>query len=497
MGWRAGIFPDLLRDAVLLWCVVILVVVTRWLAFPASIWDMDEANFALGVLHFDPVHNQPHAPFFPLWVALGKAVHWVLPGGGPAGSLQLVSAVFSVWILWPLWALWSSILPRTQALAATILYLALPGPWLLSGRAYTEPTATALLVTGMALWLPHAVSRGRLTWGGMALVGALLVRPQWLAMVIPLVVWRVVRSKGAVERLIVVGVPASIGAAAVAVVASGSGGMSPLWAAIQQHRRYIAGASEGFEWGFYDLALHAATGGVIAGTLWISLSLLGCLVLLRDRRTRAMTGVVIGLVVMPFIVLLLTTQNPTLPRYALPPLALTCGAVVAGISRLVQHPRWTPAAIGLWVLISVVLTGSVLGRYRSEPSPVVAAFSRIESNPTTRAVAVDRRLVAFVTLEKALGRLRQRLVWDYQVELGMVESPFRRDLAAIATGSDPRWVAQPERVTSYRCDQPLLCRVASPRFLDITVVEGCALVKPDNPSVRPEDLRPGVVVPAR
>ncbi len=329
------------------------------------------------------------------------------------------------------------------------------------------------------------------------MVGALLVRPQWLVMVIPLVVWRVVRSKGAVERLIVVGVPASIGAAAVAVVAAGSDGMSPLWAAIQQHRRYIAGASEGFEWGFSDLAVHAATGGVIAGTLWISLSLLGCLVLLRDRKTRATIGVVIGLVVMPFIVLLLTTQNPTLPRYALPPLALTCGAVVAGISRLVQNQRWTPAAIGLWVLISVVLTGPALGRYRREPSPVVAAFDRVESCPTAQAVVADRRLVAFVTLERAVGRLRHRLVWDYQVELGIVESPFRRDLVAIATGFDPGWVAQPERVTSFSCDQPMLRRVASPRFLDLTVIEGCALVRPEDPSVRPEDLRPGVVVPAR
>ena len=30
-----------------------------------------------------------------------------------------------------------------------------------------------------------------------------------------------------------------------------------------------------------------------------------------------------------------------------------------------------------------------------------------------RTTAVDRKLVAFVTLERALGRLRQQIVWDY------------------------------------------------------------------------------------
>ena len=497
IGWRAGLVSNPIHDAALIWSVVVLIIISRWLAFPASIWDMDEANFTLGVLSFDPIHNQPHAPFFPLWIALGKIVRWVVPGCGPAVALQLVSTAFSVWILWPLWALWSAILPRIQAFAAATLYVALPGPWLLSGRAYTEPTATALMIAGLVLWLPRRPSRSRLILGGVSVAGALLVRPQWLVVVVPLIVWRVVRSRGAIERTVVVGVPAVIGGVVVAVVAAASGGLNPLWAAIQQHRKYMAGASEGFQWGFSDLAVHAACGGVIAGTLWLSFVILGCFVMFRDRATRADTGVVIGLVAAPLVLLLLTTQNPTVPRYALPLLALTSGPVVVGISALIQRSRWTLVAVGGWVVVSIVLTAPALARYRNEPSPIVAALNRVESNPAVRIVAVDRRMVAFVTLERAAGRLGQQLVWDYQVELGMVESPFRSDLAAIATERDPGWIIQPGRVTDFRCDQQLLRRVASPRFLDMTVVEGCGLVRPDDPSVRPEDLRPGAVVPAR
>lgn len=497
VGSLAKIVSGGKSDAVIFWSIVLVLVVSRFAAFPASIWDTDEANFALGVIHFDPVHNQPHAPFFPLFVGLGKLANWIIPGGGPEGALRLVSAFFSVAILWPLWELWSMVMSRAQALAAAVLYLALPGPWLLSGRAYTEPTATALMVAGFALWLKPGVSRSRLAWGGVGVAAALLIRPQWLVVVAPLVIWRIIRGRGTFERAIVVGVPALIGAATVAVVTVTAGDFGPLWAAIQQHRKYIAGASQGFEWGYSDLSVHAAVGGIVGGTLWISIGLLGCFALLRDQTTGKHAHVILGLGAAPFVLMSLTMQNPTLPRYALPILALTSGAVVAGISMLVGRPRWAVAAIGVWVSVSAAVVLPVLTQYRQEASPVVSAFNRIESSPSSRVIAVDRRLVAFVALERAKGRLHQQVVWDYQVELGMVESSYRPDLAAIATEPEPGWIAEPDRVTGFKCRDQLLRRVASPRFLEMTVVEGCALVRPENPSVRPEDLRPGVVITAK
>ncbi len=458
---------------------------------------MDEANFALGVLNFDPVHNQPHAPFFPLWVAFGKVVYWLAPESGPAGALQLVSAACSVLILWPLWALWSQVLPRALALGATVLYLFLPGIWLLSGRAYSEPAATVLIVAAVASWLPTKPSRTGLAAGAVGVAAALLVRPQWLPAVLPLVIWRCVRSRGLVDRLLVVGVPAVIGGAAVSVVAHFSGGIAPLWAAVRQHRLYMAGAARDFDWGFADFGLHAAAGGVAVGVVWLGLAAIGWCVLFRDRETRSSAFVVLALVLVPFVLLLLATQNPTLPRYALPILALTAGPVVAGIQKVARRPGWTLTAVAVWVAVSVGLTAPVLATYRRDPSPVVAAFGHVEKNPGVRALAVDRKLVAFVTLERALGRLRQQIVWDYQVELGMVRSPFRADLAVLSASPNPEWVAAPGQVSRFKCVGALLCRIASPRFLDLTVIEGCALVQGENPSVRPEDLRPGAVIPAR
>lgn len=487
---------DLKRDVALFWFALLVVAVSRWLAFPASIWDMDEANFALGVIDYDPVHNQPHAPFFPLWIGLGKVVHWLLPASQTTTALQVASAGFSVVIVLPLVRLWSAMLPHRQAWAAAGLYLFLPGVWLLSGRAYTEPAATALLVAAAAAWIPDPPSRRGLAAGAVALAAALLVRPQWLPVAVPLVVWRVLRSRRWGDRLMVVGVPGVMGAAAVAVVASLAGGLVPLWAAVDQHRKYIAGAAAGFDWGFADLGVHAVAGGFVAGTAWLLLAAVGSWSLLRDPGSRGAATVVFGLVLAPYAILLLATQNPTLPRYALPVLALTSGPVVVGIGAVLGSRKWTLGAVAAWVAGSVFVTVPVLDTYRSRPSPVIAAFDRVAADGSLAAVAMDRRLVAFVTLEQARGRLRQPIVWDYQVELGRAGSGFRRDLAAVAAGEAPSWALPQGYVTTFSCEKPLLCRIASPRFLKMTVVEGCGLVKPVDPSVRIQDLRPGAVIPA-
>ena len=49
-----------------------VVVCSRLLLFPASVWEQDEAYFAAAVVEVDVADSRPHAPFFPLWIGLGK-----------------------------------------------------------------------------------------------------------------------------------------------------------------------------------------------------------------------------------------------------------------------------------------------------------------------------------------------------------------------------------------------------------------------------------------
>ena len=177
---RLHLLPDRLRDLALTLAVAAFVAATRWLAFPASIWDIDEAIFANALIAFDPSGNYPHPPFFPLWVGLGTALVRAVPALDPTLALRLLSAAFSAWMLWPLTALWSHFLPRAQAVLSALLFLLLPVPWLLAGRAYTETTATAFLVAAAALWLGPSPSRRDTVLGSLLLAASTLTRPQWV-----------------------------------------------------------------------------------------------------------------------------------------------------------------------------------------------------------------------------------------------------------------------------------------------------------------------------
>jgi hypothetical protein len=170
--------------------LLVALIVSRWLAFPATIWDIDEAIFTRTLLDFDPAANFPHPPFFPLWILLGKLALWLHPHAAPFRALQLVSSAFSVWMFFPLLAVWSLILPRHHAAAATLLFLHLPLPWLLASRGYTGTAACGLLVACAAHWIrpPGVAPR---FWAGASMAACcLLVRPQMAPLVVILALWR-------------------------------------------------------------------------------------------------------------------------------------------------------------------------------------------------------------------------------------------------------------------------------------------------------------------
>ncbi len=156
--------------------VLLLLVLTRALVFPESIWDQDEAYLCHAVIDFDPVDNQPHPPWFPAWVAAGRLVAPLF--AAPADGLRVLSALSSVWMVFPLTALFGIWMRRELALGSALLYLCLPGPWYLSGRAFSDTPATFLLVLTAAWWLRPYPSRTDLLCGSLAGGLCLLVRPQ-------------------------------------------------------------------------------------------------------------------------------------------------------------------------------------------------------------------------------------------------------------------------------------------------------------------------------
>ena len=59
---------------------------------PQSLEDLDSINFALGIRRFDVARHQPHPPGYPVFIALAKAVHTVVPSEARALAILSVLA---------------------------------------------------------------------------------------------------------------------------------------------------------------------------------------------------------------------------------------------------------------------------------------------------------------------------------------------------------------------------------------------------------------------
>ncbi len=401
--------------------VLSLLVLTRVLAFPESIWDQDEAYLGLAVVDFDPVNNRPHPPWFPAWVAAGRLVSPLF--AEPAEGLRVLSGLISVWTVFPLTALFGIWMRREIALASALLYLCLPGPWFLSGRAFSDSPATFLLVLTAAWWLRESPSREDLLFGSLAGGLCLLVRPQLVLPVFGLLVWRLVTSRGGQRRLRVAGPLLAVVAIGFVGLVVAAGGVAPLADAYRVHVDYQMGGLDGARFTARDSALARALILPELAAAWLLLASVGFASWARNRDVvGSPLALLIGMIG-PLVTTVVFFSNPEITRYALPLLALTCGPVVLGIA--VLSGRLTPVLAGLVITASLVMGVPQAIAYRSGLSPVVAALIWADERAvqTGSTLVVERTLWSFANYLEASERLRSEVVVDFSIEIGAVDAP--------------------------------------------------------------------------
>jgi hypothetical protein len=386
--------------------LLLLVAASRFAAFPASIWDQDEAYLGLAVAHFDPAANRPHPPWFPLWVAAGNLAEPF--ASEPARGLQILGAAAAVWTLYPLVALLSIWMRRELAAAAAALYLFLPGPWFLAGRAFGDTTATFLLLVAAAWWLRPDPGRATVARGAIAAGLCLLVRPQLVLAVLGMTAFRWWGARGRGGRTtLALPLLAVVAAGGVATVLA-AGGVAPLRQSLAGHGRY-------------QLAGLAAADHVLAASgvarclirpelamLWVLLAVLGVVAWIRHRRSAGSPWPLLVGGLAPVVVTAHWLSDPERARYALPGLALSSGLVVVGLASLLG--RRAPLAV-----IAAAAAGSLAiglpqaARFRAVESPAVAALraaGRSAAAVVRRLPGVDRR--AAVAADHGLQRRDRR-----------------------------------------------------------------------------------------
>jgi hypothetical protein len=482
------------------------------LAFlPPTLEDLDSMNFALGVRDFDLSKHQPHAPGYPVFIALGKLSHAVWPS--EAGSLSWWSAFFGALSVFPLLVLYRSFeaLDRPvddadrdrRAALATLVAVTSPLFWFTSLRPLSDVTGLAFALTSQAClaWAfvrrrrqpnpdPATIAEsGRMIVAGAFMAGlAVGVRTQMVWLTVPLLAFVLVdrAGRGAAGAILGSAMTFSIGVLIWAV---------PLLIA--------AGGIGRYREAFSELAVDQLTGldtllnnptprrmafglmtslvgpWAIAPLGWVvvAVAFAGLLYLMwRAPRSAVLVMVTFG----PYAAFHLVIQE-MISRYALPIVPAVAYLAVRGFSAL----GTTAATIGsaALVVVSLALTLPSARAYSANPSPAYAAVAELQRILSSQpAVVGAHQRFARVLETRDFGQTR------------ILRAPVMsesRELAAywLGGGTTPVWyLADPARGDLDLID-PLSTRThahynwAFPRDLFISGVRPDAvnLVRFDSP----------------
>ena len=467
-----------------LWATALLVVaiaISRVLAFPASIWEQDEAYFGCAVLNFDVIAHHPHPPWFPLWIALGKLVHVVV--GEPTLALQIVSLAASLWVVFPLVGLFAIWLRRDLAVAAAALYIFTPATLFLSSRAFSGPLATAFLVCACAFWFrADGGSRGA---GVGSLLGGLclLTRPHLFPPIAAVMGYRIFVSKSSMERSLVVTPLVMVVLMAFGAVAIDAGGAWPLWHALEEHAEYHFGELAGAELMFSDSGLARAFLRPEISLVWIGLVFLGLGGLHRYRRQFRGAVFVALLGLGPLVVTVYEFSYAGNVRYALPIIALGSGFAVLGMAFLLRKLA-APAVAVICVGVFVAAWPSLEEYRRIESPPVRAVASSLKEASQRGAVIVaDGTLASFIDYERLRHGIPSTVLFAYQIGTETVPPPAWATVAVYDAGHG-QYVERAEHFARFACRSWWLSRLSQGRFLDITVASGAGTRQISRPTNR-------------
>jgi hypothetical protein len=364
-------------DAVLTAALAAFLLWSRFSLLADGPWEWDEALFARGLLHFELAAHFPHPPGFPGWLAIG---HLLMPlAGEPLRALQWGSSALSVLALWPLAALGRKVAHPVVAVAAVVLVMVAPGPWLYAVRGFSSTPAAAFALLAAALAAGGLAGR-RATGFTVLVAAACLVRPILLPGLAAL--WLVGAATVRPRRRLLAGIVAAAAMVVVSVLAMvrAEGG----WTAFV--RPFVAHTDKHFSrldqnlGGVLDLGLVKGLGGGVAASLLMGAAVVGLGVWARRRGRRGALAwmLVLGLTVAQLVAL----QNRSYARYAVP-VQLAMAPLIAATASLLPP-----------VLASAGLVAAAAGLG-------VAAYPLLEEQHTTRLPGWQAVLTAS---EEAMAR---------------------------------------------------------------------------------------------
>ncbi|HEX6099096.1 MAG TPA: hypothetical protein VF432_22475 [Thermoanaerobaculia bacterium] len=162
--------PPLTRaETIAAWMCGAFAAIARWPALSKTLWDWDEALFALALRDYDVTAHHPHPPGFPLFIALAK----LIPTDA-FHALQSIAFVASLCVFPAMFFLARALRASAPvAIGAGLLLAFLPNVWFYGGTALSDVPSMVLVLVACALLL-----RGQVVLGAIVLGIAAGFRPQ-------------------------------------------------------------------------------------------------------------------------------------------------------------------------------------------------------------------------------------------------------------------------------------------------------------------------------
>ena len=393
--------PNRALDVVLTSATAALLIWSRFALLADGPWEGDETLFARGILHFELAAHFPHPPGFPGWLAIG---HLLTPlTQDPLLALQLASAAFSVIALWLLAALGRRVAPPVLAVAAGLVVLAAPGPWLYAVRGFST-TAAAVLALGAAVVAVGGLEGRRVTAFSLLVTASFLVRPNLLPVLALLwigVAWAVRPWQRLLPGL-VAGMSATV--VAVAAMARAEGGwaafVAPFIAHSQRHFSRLAGNAGGYA----DLGLVKGLGGVVPATVLFAAAALGFVVWVRrvGRRSALLWAVVL----LTAVAQLVWMQNRTTGRYATG-VQMALAPLVAGAAATAPATAGCVGLLGLAAWLGYDSLPLVVEQHSTQfPAWIAVQEARSDALLSGRTVVLEPELYPFASYLRHLSERR-------------------------------------------------------------------------------------------
>lgn len=382
------------RQRLVFWAAALLVAGTRFWALSRTMWEWDEALFALAVREYDVVDHRPHPPGFPLFIAAAKVIHLAIDSEFRA--LQVVTLLGAILLFPATFALARELrFTFTTSLLGAIFYAFAPNVWYYGGTAFSDIPATTAVIAANALLL-RGCREGRAYVIGALLLGvSLAVRPQLLLCAVASLTlstffqWRRSRRLVVVAMSIVIMVVAiSYVWAAVASRPAGRGYLDVVAAQSHYVRTVDSFLNPGRPWlellirSFFIRAIRAPREVVLFHGLF------GLIALGASIRRRAVNVWLLILIFAPLNVLSwLMLDIAAAPRYAVAYAALYALLAAEGariLSTLLRSPRAqtiAQAALMLGLTAQVIYWAAPSIRVvRTTDSPPVAAMQWVVNN---------------------------------------------------------------------------------------------------------------------